>query len=216
MVLESNWQPLTLQTLENASLELQLVFLQLNRSSSGGNLPSPKLLKRSILDFLLPLVPAAPSLLLSQVSCWLLGRPLCLVSAPPTHVYTHSRPPPLVPKMPLGLGQISSRSVFEDRPSIKCVWWWGWGRLVVCCLCQHLFTHSSTVWDAKELGEWISPAVCCVSYDSRSTGTNGDLLQSNKTLHSRHTLADSSPLFPLMLQVCFSQHRDKRDGWHVY
>lgn len=38
------------------------------------------------------------------------------------------RPPPSVPKMPLGVGQICSHSASEDRPSVKCM------RACVCVL----------------------------------------------------------------------------------
>lgn len=100
--------------------------------------------------------------------------------------------------MPLGLGQICSPSVSEDRPSVKCVCvcdGGGGGWLVFCCLGQHLFTHSSTVWDAKEL-RWMNQPQCllCVSW-LPVCGHGQDILQSNKTLRSRQTLADSTQTF---------------------
>lgn len=49
------------------------------------------------------------------------GTPFVSRFCTPNPTHTLPRPPPLVPKMPLGPGQICSPSVFEDRPSVKCV-----------------------------------------------------------------------------------------------
>lgn len=82
--------------------------------------------------------------------------------------------------MPLGPGQICSPSVFEDRPSVKCVCDCdGGGWFVVCCLGQHLFTHSLTVWDDKQL-HWMNqsavrlmtPGLWTCTYYSRSERCN--------------------------------------------
>lgn len=74
------------------------------------------------------------------------GRPLCLAFCTPNPNRAGCcGPPPSVPKMPLGPGQICSRSASEDRPSVKvhvCVEFGGW--LPVCCLGQCLFTHCTT------------------------------------------------------------------------
>lgn len=76
------------------------------------------------------------------------GTPFVSSFCTPNTTHRRSRPPPLVPKMPLGPGQICSLCVLEDRTSVKCARVryprWRWGMSGVCCLGQHLFTHS---WD---------------------------------------------------------------------
>lgn len=75
----------------------------------------------------LPLVLAAPSLLSAPARAAFTslslaaGTPFVSRFCTPNPTHTHTRPPPIVPKMPLGPGQICSPSVFEDRPSVKCV-----------------------------------------------------------------------------------------------
>lgn len=66
------------------------------------------------------------------------------------------------------------------------------GGLVVYCLGQHLFTHSLTVWDAKEL-QWMNQP-CCLLHISwlQDCGYRQDILKSIKTLCPRHKLADST------------------------
>lgn len=99
--------------------------------------------------------------------------------------------------MPLGPGQNCSPSMSEDRPSINCVCVCvcdsgGGGWLVVYCLSQHLFTHSLTVWDAKEL-QWMNQP-CCLLHVSwlQDCGYGQDILHSIKTLCPRHKLADGT------------------------
>lgn len=73
------------------SLKLQLSSLQLSRSSWGIDLQNPKRVKRSVLvSFHLSWQHLRCSVLQpqhhSQLRHWLLGLPLCLDSAPPTHI----------------------------------------------------------------------------------------------------------------------------------
>lgn len=76
------------------------------------------------------------------------------------------------------------------HPSSVCVCDCGGGWLVVCCLGQHLFTHSWTVWDAKE-SRWMNQCRCLLLVSwLQVCGHERDILQSIKTLRCRHTLTD--------------------------
>lgn len=135
----------------------------------------------------LPLAPAAPSLLsapaqeafttLSPTA----GTPfVSRFCTPNTRQTTHTHTPDLLPqfpKCPWDQGRFVVLVCLKTgHPSRVCVCVCscacnsgGRGLLVVCHLSQHLFTHSWTVWDAKEsASEWISLTVCCASHDSGS------------------------------------------------
>lgn len=61
-----------------------------------------------------PAAPSPPALALTA------GTPFVSSFCTPNPTRRRSRPPPLVPKMPLGPGQICSLCVLENRTSVKC------------------------------------------------------------------------------------------------
>lgn len=96
-----------------------------------------------------------------------------------THCY---RPPPSVPKMPLGARQICSRSASEDRPSVKCmcahvcVWSLGGGSQSAVSVNVYLHTALVTsVLKSPQLLYYEVPALSflCTSSDVANSIADG-------------------------------------------